>query len=304
MRVVVTGGTGFVGASLSAALAARGDEVTVLTRGAPRALGERVTAALWTPTAPGEWQRVVEEADAVVTLSGAGVMDERWTPSRMEELHTSRITPTRLVAEALARARGAGRAPVLVATSAVGIYGMREDDAPLAESAPHGEDVLARLCEEWEAAAAPARDAGVRVAVARLGVVLGPGGALARMVPPFRAFVGGPLGKGTQIVSWIHLADAVRALVFAIDTAGFAGPFNVTAPHAASMNELSAAIGAALGRPSRVRAPAFALRAALGARADVLLTGQRVIPSALHAAGFRFSFEHVGDALADILAAG
>ncbi len=302
MRVVVTGGTGFVGSALCAALAARGDDVTILTRGVARELEPAIHAIPWTPGAAGDWQRYVEEADATIGLAGAGVMDEKWTPARLAELHASRIAPTRLIAEAIARAQTAGRKPVFVSASAIGIYGMRMDDQKLTETGVHGSDVLAKLCEAWEAATAPARDAGARVPIARVGIVLGPGGALQRMVAPFRAFVGGPVGTGTQIMSWVHLSDAVRALLFAVDTAGFDGPFNVTAPNAVTMNELAATIGKVLHRPSFVRAPAFALRAALGERAELALTGQRATPAALLAAGFRFSFEHVRDALADILA--
>jgi uncharacterized protein len=302
MRVVVTGGTGFVGSALSAALAARGDDVTILTRGVARELEPAIHAVPWEPGAAGDWQRYVEEADAVVGLAGAGVMDEKWTPARLKVLHDSRIAPTRLVAEAVARAHGAGRKPVLVSASAIGIYGMREGDEKLTEAGAHGTDVLAKMCEAWEAASSPAKDAGARVPIARLGIVLGPGGALERMAQPFRAFVGGPIGAGTQIMSWVHLSDAVRALLFAIDTAGFEGPFNVTAPNPVTMNDMAAAIGKVLRRPSFLRAPAFAIRAALGERADLVLTGQRAVPAALLAAGFRFSFEHVGEALKDILA--
>ena len=302
MRVVVTGGTGFVGSALAAALAARGDDVTILTRGVARELEPAIHAVPWEPTAPGDWQRYVEESDAVICLAGAGVMDEKWTAARLEVLRASRIDSTRFVAEAIARAHAAGRKPVMVSSSAIGIYGMHEDDQKLTESAAHGTDVLAKLCEAWEAATAPAKDAGARVPIARLGVVLGPGGALEKMVQPFRAFVGGPLGSGTQMLSWVHLSDAVRALLFAIDTAHFEGPFNVTAPNAVSMNEIAAGIGKVLHRPAFLRAPAFAIRAALGERADLVLTGQRAVPAALLAAGFRFSFERVGDALADILA--
>jgi uncharacterized protein len=300
MRVVVTGGTGFVGGAVCAALAARGDEVTVLTRGQPRQIDAGIRSQTWTPLAAGDWQRHIEEADGVIGLAGAGVMDEKWTPARLAELTSSRVVPTGLVAEAIARA---ARKPVFVSASAVGIYGMQEEDRRFTESSAHGTDVLAKLCEAWEAATLPAKDAGARVALARVGIVLGPGGALEKMVPPFRAFVGGPIGSGKQIMSWIHLTDAVRALLFALDTAAFEGPFNVTAPNAVTMNEMSAAIGRALHRPSLMRAPAFALKAALGERANAILTGQRAVPAALVAAGFRFSFDRVDDALTDILAA-
>ncbi len=302
MKAVVTGGTGFVGSALCAALAARGDDVTILTRGVARELEPAIHAVPWDPGVPGNWQRYVEEADAVFGLAGAGVMDEKWTPARMKVLVDSRVVSTRLVSEAVARAHQAGRKPVYVSASAIGIYGMQTEDLRFTEGGAHGTDVLAKLCESWEAATSPAKEAGARVPLARIGIVLGPGGALEKMLPPFRAFVGGPIGSGKQIMSWIHLSDAVRALLFACDTATLDGPFNVVAPNAVSMNEMAAGIGKALHRPSVMRAPSFAVRAALGERADVVLSGQRVIPAALLAAGFRFSFEHVSDALADILA--
>jgi uncharacterized protein (TIGR01777 family) len=255
--------------------------------------------AVWTPRAAGPWQREVEEADAVVGLAGAGVMDERWTPARVAELRASRVESTRLIAEAAARAE---RKPVLLSASAVGVYGMREDAEVLDETSPHGKDVLAEICEGWEAATAPALDAGARVAVARFGLVLGKGGgALAKMAAPFRAFVGGPLGKGTQWMSWVHLEDTVRAIAFALDTPTFQGPFNVTAPNPVTMNDFARALGIALGRPAKMRVPAFALRAALGERAEALLTGQRVISARLEAAGFRFAFPALEAALADIM---
>jgi uncharacterized protein (TIGR01777 family) len=225
-------------------------------------------------------------------------MDSRWTEARLEELRASRIEPTRLIAEAIA---GAPKKAALVSASAVGIYGMRTDDETLDETGAHGTDVLARLCDDWEAAARPAASAGARVALARIGIVLGKrGGALAEMLPPYRAFVGGPLGGGAQWVSWVHEDDVVRALLLAIDR--LEGPFNVTAPEPVTMDALARAIGRATGRPSFFRVPAFALRALLGERAAVLLTGQRVVPRHLEREGFAFAFTSLDAALADILA--
>src|SRR5262249_55128717 len=189
VRVVVSGGTGFVGRAVVAMLAARGDEVVVLSRHEGKGLVK------WTPRVAGPWQKEIEASDAVVSLAGAGVMDERWTPARLEELRASRVEPTRLISEAIARAK---TKTVLVSASAVGIYGMRRDDAIRDETSPHGSDVLASICGGWEAATAAAADAGARVAMARIGIVLGKGGgALEKMAPPFRAFVGGPIGAGT-----------------------------------------------------------------------------------------------------------
>jgi uncharacterized protein (TIGR01777 family) len=175
------------------------------------------------------------------------------------------------------------------------------DDVVCRESTPPGDDVLARLVVDWEAAAAPAREAGVRVAHPRTGIVLGPGGALSRMLAPYRFFVGGPLGSGKQWVSWIHLHDEVSALLFLVDR-DIQGPFNLVAPEPVTMAELSSAIGRALHRPSLLRVPGIALKVALGSGvAQALLTGQRVVPAALQAAGFSFSFSRIDEALRDLL---
>ncbi len=299
MRVVITGGTGFVGRNVASLLAARGDDVTVLTRDGSGKPEARVRFGVWTPSAAGDWQRTLEDADAVVSLQGAGVMDERWTAARVALLRKSRVDSTRLIAEAIARAP---KKATLVSASAVGVYGMRMDGEILDERGAHGQDVLAEICEAWEGAAALAREAGARIAMARIGMVLGPGGgALAKLLPPFRAFVGGPLGAGSQWISWVHVEDVVRAIAFAIDTPTFAGPFNLTAPNPVTMNELARAVGHSLRRPARMRVPAVALRAALGARAEAILTGQRAIPRHLLDSGFTFAFPRLDEALADIL---
>lgn len=283
-RILLTGGTGFIGTALSAALQARGDQVVVVSRRGP------VT-----------WDRVEDEvakADAIVHLAGEPIADARWTPERLDRIRSSRVDTTRRLATSLA---SRPHAKVFVSGSAVGIYGMRLDDVICDESTPAGDDVIARIGVEWEAAAAPARDAGVRVAHPRIGIVLGRGGALAKMRKPFELFAGGPIGTGKQWLSWIHVSDVVRALLFALDRESLAGPFNVVAPAPATMNDFARALGKALGRPSLFRVPALALRAALGdGVAELLLTGQRVVPRKLQEAGFEFQFPSLDDALRDL----
>lgn len=302
MRVVVTGGTGFIGTKLVAALGARGDTVTVLTRGGAKARSpgnERVSYASWTPTTAGAWTESLVDADAVIHLAGAGVMDERWSPARVAVLRSSRVESTRLLAEAIAAAT---KKPVFVSASAIGVYGFRKDDEVLDEDGAHGTDVLAEICEAWEAAAEPARAAGARVLHPRIGLVLGAeGGALEKMLAPFRAFVGGPLGDGKQWFSWVHWKDTVDAILFALGSS-MSGPFNVTAPEPVRMNDLARALGHVMHRPSAFRVPAPALRLALGDRADAVLTGQRAVPKKLKDAGFAFAFTRLEEALADILA--
>ncbi len=291
MRVLVTGGTGFIGSALVAALRRRGDEVKIASRGAAAA-----GTVSWD-----EVDAAVEHADAVVHLAGEPVAERRWTAERLERIRSSRVDLTGRLARAVAAASRKPR--VLVSASAVGIYGMLLDDRVLDESSPAGDDVLARVCVAWEAAADPARAAGVRVVHPRIGIVLGRGGgALAKMAAPYRYYVGGPVGSGKQWVSWIHLRDVVRSLLFLVDRETIAGPVNVVGPDPVTMEDLGRAIGRALSRPSAMRVPAFALRALLGSGlAQALLTGQRAIPRKLLDAGFAFDFPRLDQALAEAL---
>ncbi len=287
----------------------RGDDVVILSRGDTDAQAKacvcgrgagKVELRSWTPERAGDWMTVVGEVDAVVHLAGAGVFDERWTEARRDVLYTSRVRSTELLAQAIATASKKPR--VFVSGSAIGYYGTSTGARPLTEDDPPGDDFLARLCVDWEAAADIARRAGVRVCHPRTGLVLGRnGGPLAKMIPAFRAFVGGPLGTGAQYMGWVHLVDAVRALEWAIDSE-LAGPFNVTAPEPVSMDAFARALGEALGRPAALRVPSFAVKVAFGARADALLTGQRAIPSRLVEQRFAFVFPDLASALADIVA--
>lgn len=307
MRVVVTGGTGFVGKALVASLAERGDEVVVLSRGGregsspgARTRPGSVTVATWTPSATGEWTRRIDGADAVVHLAGAGVMDERWTDARKEVLRSSRIRSTELLADAIVRAERKPR--VLVSSSAVGYYGTGTGDRTVHDDAPPGTDFLATLCKDWEAAAERAKGAGVRVCHPRIGLVLGrDGGLLERMLPPFKSFVGGPVGSGEQYMPWIHLRDVVGAIEHAIATEALSGGFNLSAPEPVTMNTFAEALGQALGRPSRMRVPAFAVKLALGESSEAVLTGQRALPTRLVGSGYAFLFPELASALADLV---
>lgn len=297
MKVVVAGGSGFIGRALVRELGDRGDKVVVLSRGPGRDEGP-VRTVHWTPGEAGPWEAELLGADAVLNLAGEPVADARWTDARKREIEQSRVESSRGIADVLAR--GGHRVKVFVNVSAVGFYGNHHGDAPVDESTPPGDDFLARVCVAREAAAEPARRGIVRVCHARMGVVLGPdGGVLAKMVPPFRAFVGGPLGDGKQPIPWVHRRDAVRALVFAIDHAELDGPFNVTAPEPATMNELARTLGLVLGRPAAIRVPGAALKLALGEAADVVLKGQRALPKRLVELGFAFVFPDLKSALAD-----
>ncbi len=289
MQVVVSGGTGFIGKRLVATLRERGDAVTVLSRS--EGDGGGVKTVRWDPR-PGRdasWMRAIDGADAVVHLAGAGVMDERWTDARLAIIRSSRTESTSLLAEAIAKAEK--KPAVFVSSSAVGIYGMRAGGEPIfdEDSTTFGTDVLAEVCKAWEAAADGAR-AHTRVVHPRIGIVLGKEeGALAKFLPAFRAFAGGPIGDGKQWMSWIHWQDTVSALVRMIDDASLTGPVNVVGPNPCTMQTFAETLGKVLHRPSVFRVPAFAAKLAIGAGAEVVLTGQRAVPKRLEAAGFPFA---------------
>ena len=306
MRVVITGGTGFVGKALGHALVGRGDDVVILTRGksctpdhacAECKNGGRVELVHWEPEEPGDWQSTIDGADAVVHLAGASVVEKRWTEERKAKLVASRVRSTELVARAIARAKK--KPSVFVSASAVGYYGTSTEDRVLDETAEPGDDFLARLVRDWEDAT---HGAGVRTVTPRIGIVLGRGGgALAQLLPMFRAFVGGPVGSGKQYMPWIHQRDTVRAIEHAIGRADIEGPINVTGPEPVTMDAFADTLAKALGRPAALRVPAMAVRIAMGEAADVVLTGQRAVPDRLVRSGFAFVFPDLASALADLV---
>jgi uncharacterized protein (TIGR01777 family) len=274
MRIFLTGGTGLVGSRLIDRLTERGDQIILLTRrpeAAKQGVCAKCTVVEGDPTVQGGWMDAIANCDAVVHLAGEGIFGRRWTAEFKELLRTSRVQGTGNVAEAVRRAPplGDGRPRVLVSASAIGYYGPRGDE-PLDESAPPGDDFLARVCVEWEAAARPAREAGARVVWLRIGIVLDPkGGALKKMKPPFMMFVGGPIGSGKQFMSWIHHEDLTGLILLALDNPQAEGPLNATAPNPVTNKQFSRALGGVLGRPSFLPAPAFALKVLLGESADM-----------------------------------
>jgi uncharacterized protein (TIGR01777 family) len=288
MRIAVTGGTGFLGKPLVAALRSRGHDVRVLSRGGTG----RDFFEAGKPLPAG----ALDGAEAVVNLAGEPIA-RRWTAAAKKQLVDSRVEGTRAVVEA---ARGTG-VRVLISASATGYYGPRGDE-PLDESASPGHDFLAGLCQAWEAAAEPARAAGLRVVHPRIGVVLHPeGGALAKMLPLFRLGVAGRLGSGRQAFSWIHRDDMVSLLVFCLETSAVSGPVNGTAPNPVTNAELTHALARAVHRPAVLPAPGFALKLALGEMSEMLLTGQRVLPQKALQAGFKFAFPMLDPALGQML---
>lgn len=292
MAIVIAGASGFVGRALIARLLKEGRAVRALSRSDANPWGPTVKAVRWDPADPqGSWRSALEGAEAVINLCGENIAAGRWTAARKKSILDSRVNAT----AALARAFPAGG--VLVNASAVGYYGPRGEEALPEASAP-GTDFLADVCKRWEAAATGNAPSGARVVLARLGVVLGPGGgALPRMALPFKLFAGGPVGDGQQWMPWVHLDDAVGALIHCADTASVKGPVNVVSPEAARNIDVSRALGLALGRPCWLPAPAFAFKLALGEMSGLLLDSQRVEPAALKASGYRFARQSINPAL-------
>jgi len=287
MDIVVAGGTGFIGRALVRRLSAAGHKTAVLTRRPRKAeLPPGVEALGW----DGEWRARVARADAVVNLCGEGVADRPWTSARRAALRDSRLEPTR----ALAGALRAGQA--LINASAVGFYGTSGPAAD--EGSPKGNGFLADLCERWEAEALKAEAKGVRVVRLRIGVVLGRGGgALGRMLLPFKLGLGGRLGAGSQWLPWIHEDDVVGLIEAALSDERWAGPVNAAAPGAVDNAGFTRALAAALRRPAVIPVPGFALRLALGEMSTLLLDGRRVLPKAAQDRGYAFKFPEIGDAL-------
>ena len=293
MHIIVSGASGLIGSSLVPALTAAGHTVAPLVRREPKA-GE----IRWNPAAGELDPAALEGADAIVHLAGAGIGDHRWTDDYKRELIDSRVLSTRLLAQ---RAAAAG-VKVMLSGSAVGYYGHTGDEQ-LDEAAPAGDDFLARLCVDWETAADPAREAGVRVTHIRTGIVLAPkGGALGKMLPLFRLGVGGPFGNGRQWQSWISLPDEVGAIVHLL-THDVAGPVNLTAPNPVTNKEFARTLAKVVHRPSLVPVPRFGPALLLGGElADALLyTGQRVLPAQLQASGYSFQHDTLDVALRAVL---
>jgi hypothetical protein len=298
MRVVITGGRGFLGRLLADALTSDGDEVVALTRGSPAGRNGGPRAVTWTPDGSvGPWAATLDGAAAVVNLAGESIAGRRWTAAHKDRIRHSRLLATRSVVAAINGA--AAPPPVLVSGSAVGYYGPRGDEV-VTEDTPAGSDFLGQVAAAWEAEAGAARTRRVCI---RTGIVLhSRGGALPQMLPPFWFGAGGPVGSGRQYWPWIHWKDWVDLVRFAIRTESASGPLNATAPNPVTNRDFARALGRALHRPAFLPAPAFALRLLLGEMADaLLLSGQRVVPARAEQLGFSFSFRDAEETLQAVL---
>lgn len=300
MKIIVTGASGLVGTALLPALKAKGHEVSKLVRsGANKAAGE----ISWHPERGEIDAASLEGADAAIHLAGENVAEGRWTDEKKRRIRESRAKGTRLLSEALA---GLKRKPqMLLSASATGFYGNRGDEV-LTEQSASGDDFLSEVCREWELATQPAAQAGIRVVNLRFGVILSKeGGALKKMLTPFKLGVGGKVGSGEQYMNWITLDDAIGAILFALETESLRGPVNVVSPHQVTNQEYTKALGNALSRPAIFAVPKFAARLAFGEVADaLLLSSTRVEPQRLKEAGFQFKYPKLEDALHHILSDG
>jgi uncharacterized protein (TIGR01777 family) len=296
MRIVVAGGTGFLGSPLTETYAEEGHDVRVLTRSLPSGASRHesgtgvpgITRVGWTPDGhSGPWAEVVNGADAVINLAGASLGDKRWTAQRKAELRDSRLLSTRSLVTAIKSAP----TPPAVFISASGVDYYASNDEPKTEASPPGRSFLAELCEDWEKEAARAEREGLRLVIIRSGIVFErSGGALVRMMTPFRFFAGGRLGSGHQYLSWIHRLDWTEMVRWIVQTPDAVGPINVTAPHPVTNREFARALGRAMKRPALLPAPAFALKLVVGEFANYIVTGQRVIPARAIALGYHFRY--------------
>jgi uncharacterized protein (TIGR01777 family) len=299
MRIVIAGGTGFLGRPLAAALMRAGHEPLLLSRRS-HANGASAQIVHWTPDGSlGSWASVIDGAGAVINLAGASIAAKRWTAAQKRLILDSRVQATRSLVSAITAANQPP--PVFISGSAVGYYGPL-DDRVVTEESPAGDDFLANVCRQWEAEAMRAASARTRVVCIRTGLVLArDGGALPPMLVPFWVGAGGPVGSGRQYWSWIHRQDWIDLVRFTLDTSQASGPMNLTGPKPVDNRTFATALGRAMRRPAIIPTPAFAVKLALGAMADALiLSGQRVVPEKATRLGYRFKYETLDHALGDL----
>ena len=305
MKIAVTGATGFVGSYLVARLVDEGHDVKVFTRSvakAKKALAapkfKAVEFVSYTPTQSGDWQSEISGCDGVINLAGEPI-SERWSAERKKRIMDSRKLGTQKLVEAISQAEQ--KPAVLVSTSAIGYYGTSETAEFLETSEPAESDFLSQVCQAWEAEAKKAKDAGVRTVIIRTGIVLGDGGAIGKMITPFKLYAGGPIGSGRQWFSWIHIDDLVSLYLKALLDSSMQGVYNGTAPEPLRMKDLANTLGEVMDRPSWLPVPDFAIEALLGDGAVVVLKGQKVLPERTQAAGFSYDYSEAKDALKDVV---
>ncbi|MEO0928609.1 MAG: TIGR01777 family oxidoreductase [Cyanobacteria bacterium J06643_13] len=304
MKIAITGATGLVGSRLVEQLNQLGHQILIFTRNPskarqlfPASTFSNLEVVQYQPQESGAWQQSVSGCDAVVNLAGEPIA-ERWSPQQKEKIMASRQLGTRKLVEAIAMAEQ--KPQVLVSGSAIGYYGTSET-AAFDESSGAGTDFLAQVCQNWEAEAQKVTEHGVRLVIVRIGIVLANGGALGKMIGPFKMFAGGPIGSGKQWFSWIHRDDLVNLIVQGIENQAMSGTYNATAPNPVRMGKLCQTLGEVMNRPSWLPVPDFVLELMLGDGAIVVLEGQQVLPKQTQAMGFSYKYAELKPALADIV---
>ena len=306
MRVIIAGGSGLIGRELTSLLTSSGDEVIIFSRDPQKVIGlpAGVKVVSWDGKTVQDWARLIETSDAIInltgeSLSGGGLLPTRWTKERRLHLLQSRVNSGKKLTKAIEMAQS--KPAVFVQASGIGYYGTQQDKV-LTEMDNAGNDYLANLCKEWEPSTQPVEAMGVRRVVVRNGVVLSTkGGALSSILLPYKLFVGGPLGSGRQVYSWIHIADEVSAIQYLIHNTQARGVFNLTAPNPATNDDFGRTIARVMNRPHYLPLPGFAMHLAFGDVASMVLEGQKVIPQRLLEEGYIFKFPILEDALRDLL---
>jgi uncharacterized protein len=298
MKIAIAGGTGFVGVRLVERLQADGHQIILLTRNPAAAQKRFSQAEIVDFTVEAALQTSIDSCDAVVNLAGAPIAEQRWSEDRKQEILTSRKSATERIVAAIDRSPN--KPQVLVNASAIGYYGISRT-AQFDEDSPAGKDFLAEVCQTWESAAQQVTQSGTRLVILRLGLVLGNGGALGKMLTPFNTFMGGPIGSGKQWFTWIHRDDVVKMIVTAITDPNMTGVYNATAPNPVTMQEFASVLGKVLNRPSWLPVPSFAIEALLGEGAVVVLEGQKVMPKRAIDRGFEFEYSDLQLALTSIV---
>jgi uncharacterized protein (TIGR01777 family) len=301
MKVLITGGTGFIGTEVTKKIIEQGNEVVLLTRSKPGPDSKlKFTGVSFYQYGYKKDSKIPQDlmkgVGAVINMAGEPIFTGRWNKEKMKKIKESRINITRQLVDSISRMKGK-KPSTLISASAVGYYGP-SDEIKLTEDSPAGNDFLSQVSLQWEAEALKAADLGVRVVILRTGIVLGKGGgALAKMILPFKLFIGGPIGSGNQYFSWMHMDDMVKLYKTSIDDKRLSGPINATAPNPVAMKELSRTIGKVLKRPSWFPVPVFLAKIVIGGSAQVVATGQRVIPKKLLSLDFPFNYRDVEEAL-------
>jgi uncharacterized protein (TIGR01777 family) len=298
MHILITGGTGFIGSELRPMLLQQGHYLNIITRNPQQYRSERAKNQQFT-----SWDddliTAMGTADAVINLAGEPIFGQRWTAEVKRRMYASRVKSTKKLVKAIKRVEQPPE--VMISASAVGYYGSRGEVA-LSEEEPSGNDFLAQICANWEYAAQSVQETGIRLAIPRFGIALETGGgALKYMLPPFKFFLGGYIGQGTQYFPWIHRHDLCRGLMFALENKDFEGPFNLNAPNPVTMDEFASAVGDVMNRPAIFRIPESFVETVLGEAAGPIVGSLRARPTHLKEAGFEFQFKDVREALSEIL---